>query len=261
MTIRVNSESGLPVELRSTEKFSPDQPYSEWKLAIDYPESGPSDIYAMGVPHDATIIDRRNVETENGEEIKRFLAAYRAARGKPLKPSSVEMIHESAGRIIPPEYALKLAPHLMPLAQGYPNIMMGDSPVGNPDCDVTLEQRPQLGPEGTVLLHILVETTVGSNDCYYWIAPDKDYLALRYEIHYSGKDHLEWNNLTTIIDELEQSPEGRWYPSVVRYGRVQKHGDDLSNERVSVDPTKPRDHMKLQPVETTVLRYQVEFME
>ncbi|MCU0720793.1 MAG: hypothetical protein MUC83_13875 [Pirellula sp.] len=38
--------------------------------------SGPSDIYAMGVPKDSAINDRRHVKTENGEEIKAFLAEY-----------------------------------------------------------------------------------------------------------------------------------------------------------------------------------------
>lgn len=153
----------------------------------------------------------------------------------------------------------------MPDRVGYPTSLLGPgpSPVNNPDCKVTLDRRPPLGPQGTVLLHILTETTVGSNDCFYWIAPDKDYLVLRHEIHYSGEDHVEWHNLTRIIDKVEQSPEGRWYPSIVRYGRIKKHGDDLSNERLPRDPrpVQDRDPAKMGPVNTTMLRYNVAFNE
>ena len=263
VTIRVDPESGLPVELRSTEKFSPDHPDVEWTLAIDYPESGPTDIYAMGVPQNAAIIDRRNVKTENGKEIKKFLDAYVAARQKPLEPFSVEIVQEFAGLIVQEEFKIKLPGEFMPDAVGYPNHLMrfGPSPVNNPDCKVTLDRQPALGPQGTVLLHILIETTVGRNDCYYWIAPDKDFLVLRNELHYSGKDHVEWHNSTRIIDKLEQSPEGRWFPSVVRYGKIKKHGDDLSNERVPNDPDIDRDPMKIGPITTTMLRYNVTFTE
>lgn len=261
VTIRVNPESGLPVELRTTEKFSPNQTFVELTLAIDYPESGPSDIYAMGVPNDAVIIDRRDVKTENGEEIKKFLDAYVAARQKPLEPSSMEIVQERAGVIIPEEAKFELTGEWMPDRVGYPNSLMGigNSPLNNPDCKVTLEQQPALGPQGTVLLHILIETTVGRNDCYYWIAPDKDSLVLRYEIHFSGKDHIEWHNDTRIVDKLQQSPEGRWYPSVVRYGRIRKHGDDLSNELVPFDPDRFKTGMEIGPVTTMMLRYNLTF--
>ena len=142
--------------------------------------------------------------------------------------------------------------------------MMGQSPVGNPECKVTLDRRPPFGPEGTVLLHILIETSDGrGNDLYYWIAPEKDYLALRYEVHYSGRNLVDWHNLTTIIDKVEQSPEGRWFPSVVRYGRIKKHGDDLSNKRLPHDPrpVQDRDPMEIGPTNTTMLRYLVGFSE
>ena len=165
--IRVDPDSGLPVELRSTENFSPDQSGPEWRLAIDYPESGPLDIYAMGIPGNAAVIDRRSVETEIGEEINEFLAAYRAARGEPLRASSVKTVQEIAGRIVPEE-SMQVPGELMPDRVGYPSIMMGTTPVGNPDCKVTLDRRPLVGPEETILLHILIETPDGrNNDLFY----------------------------------------------------------------------------------------------
>ncbi len=258
--VRVDPASGLPVELRSTEKLSRNQPFNEWRLAIDYPETGPNDIYALGVPRDAVVVDRRSVETENGQEIEQFLAAYEAARQQPQEPFSVETVQESAGRLMPKEAMLDL-PELRPDRVGYPDILLGKSPVNNPECKVTLDRRPAAGPEGTVLLHILTETTVGSNDCFYWIAPDKDYLVLRSEIHFSGEDHVEWHNSTRIIDHVEQSPAGRWYATVVRLGRIKKHGDDLSNDPLPRDPrpVQDRNPMPIGPVNTTMLRYKVAF--
>ena len=84
---------------------------------------------------------------------------------------------------------------------------------------------------------------------------------LRSEIHFSGDDHVEWNNLTRIIDNVEQSPEGRWYPTIVRYGRIMAHGDDLSNELLPIDPrpVQDRDPMEIGPTNTVMLRYEVAF--
>lgn len=260
VTIRVDPDSGLPVELRSTEKLSPDQSVPEWKLAIDYPETGPSDIYSMGVPRNAGVHDRRSVETENGEEIEKFLVEYQTSRQKPLEASSVQATQEIAGRILPEE-SQHIPDELMPDRFGYPDSLLGSgsSPVNNPDCKVTLDRRPPVGPEGTVLVHVLTETTSGSNDCYYWIAPDRDYLVLRYEIHFSGKDHVAWHNQTRIIDEVEQAPDGRWYPSAVRYGRIKEHGDDLSNERVPFDPEAAKNPNEFRPTNTGLLRFTLNF--
>ena len=50
VTFRVDRTTQLPVEMRSTEKFASNDPTDERIYAIDYPETGPSDIYALGVP-------------------------------------------------------------------------------------------------------------------------------------------------------------------------------------------------------------------
>jgi len=189
-----------------------------------------------------------------------------AARQKPLEPHSVETTQEIDGRLLVKEFEQPLLSEWMPDRVGYPPYLMdgiGPSPINNRDCKVTLDRRPALGPPGTVLLHILVGTTVGRNDFYYWIAPDKDYLVLRYELHFSGKDHVEWNNLTCIIDKVEQSPQCRWYTSVVRIGRIRKHGDDLLNVPRPFDPRpiQDRDPMEIGPVSTMLLRHNVTFTE
>ena len=331
VTVRVDPESGLPVEMRSTEKRSPNDPVTGWTLAIDYPDYGPLDIYAMGVPKDAAINDRRHVTTENGEEIKAFLAEYVKAQGKPLEPFSMTMLlsrpgtdfaeisdairgHDDGqgmqleavnprdpifeisrkvrlGQITQPDgtdraawwkeqiAGMKFTPTQefyhgnLPNRIGYPeeltghlttglHLKKGPSLIDNADIKVTLDRQPRLGPPGTVLLNIRVQTTIGGNDLFFWIAPEKDYLVLRQEIHFT-KDRVAWNNLTRIIDTVEQSPKGRWYATKARYGRIKTHGDDLPKEPLPIDPrpVQDREPKEIGPVDTTMYRYIVSFTE
>ena len=331
VTVRVDPESGLPVEMRSTERRSPNDPVTGWTLAIDYPDYGPSDIYAMGVPKDAAINDRRHVKTENGEEIKAFLAEYVKAQGKPLEPFSMIVLRSRAGtdfaeiseairgrddgqgmqleavnprepifeisrkvrlgQITQPEgtdraewwkqqiAGMKFTPTqefyhgYLPNRIGYPeelsghlttglHLKKGPSLIDNPDIKVTLDRQPRLGPPGTVMLNIRVQTTIASNDLFFWIAPEKDYLVLRQEAHFT-KDRVAWNNQTVIIDTVAQSPKGRWYATKARYGRIKTHGDDLPNEPLPLDPrpVQDREPMEIGPIDTTIYRYIVSFTE
>lgn len=318
VTFRVDLETGLPVEMRSTEKFAANDPAAERTFAIDFPETGPRDIYALGVPRTALIVERRR-KTENGKEIKDFLAAYVKARAKPLEPFSMTMLlsfsrspqedladvyHAYRGRgdgksaqveevdrkqlqeVREKHWAKKItrpdgvdwatwwreqiagltsAPsprgdELLPHHVGYPTELLdlGPSPVDNPDCHVTLDRQPKSGPEGTVLLTIHTETQLGYNECFFWIAPERDYMVLRHEIHFS-KEHTAWHNSTQIIDKVEQSPNGRWYATLVRSGRIEKHGDDLPAGLVAPNLKQPQTGMEIGPVTTNVLRYFVDF--
>ena len=55
VTFRVDPETHLAVEMRSTEKYSWNDPAVERTYAIDYPEAGPADVYALGAPRDAKV--------------------------------------------------------------------------------------------------------------------------------------------------------------------------------------------------------------
>jgi hypothetical protein len=313
VTFRVDPETHLAVEMRSTEKYSSDDPMVERTYAIDYPEAGPADVYALGVPRDAKAIDRRRARTRDGKEIKDFLEAYVKARGKPLEPFTATVLSWAprkdfsdvlwafrgkltgqeaqveevdfeqltgfrkklwSGKLSLPKNAdpaawwrrhiegMKFKPmqgggELLPHRVGYPRelLTLGASPVDNPDCRVTLDRKPVSGPPDTVLLRIQTETTVGFNDCFFWIAPGRDYLVLRYEIHFSP-DHAAWNNSTQIIDKVEKSPGGRWYAAAVRFGRIERHGDDLPSKPVAATATTGK---KMGPVTTTSYRYFVDF--
>ncbi len=313
VTFRVDPEKQLPMEMRSTEKFASNDPVAERSYSMDYPDAGPEDIYALGVPRDAKVVDRRPT-TENGQEIKQFLAAYHQARSKPLEPFSTVVLCSSpqqnfsdiirafrgrgdgqsvqfeevdgqqllelrkqcwSGQITRPDNvdpatwwrqqvagptfaSTPRGDELLPHRVGYPNsLTLGPSPVNNPNYHVTLDRQPRLGPAGTVLLTIRVETEPGFNLMYYWIAPEQDYLVLRQEMHFSRNQ--AWDNVTQIIDQVQQSPSGRWYATEVRQGRIEKHGDDLPAEDIFGKPGERRTGMEIGPVTTTLLRYFVEF--
>ena len=85
VTVRVDPQSRLPIDMVSTEKFTPDDK-SVRTYVFDYPLSGPADIYALGVPRDAIIVDRRRPKRSGEKEIKELLAAYAKARQKSMPP-------------------------------------------------------------------------------------------------------------------------------------------------------------------------------
>lgn len=327
--VRVDPVSGLPVQMRSAERIFPSDPDTGWTLRIDYPEFGPSDIYAMGVPSDATINDRRPVKTPDGDEIQAFLEEYVEAQRQPLEPFSMTVLRSRVGtdfaeiseairgrddgkdvyleavnprdaifdlsrkvrlgQITQPEgldraewwkqqiAAMKFTPTqefqhgYLPNNIGYPeelsrylgtiaNLSEKFALIDNPDIKVTLDRQPRLGPVGTVLLNIRIQTAIGSNDLFFWIAPEKDYLVLRQEVHF-GNERAAWNNLTVIIDSVEQSPQGRWYATQARYGRIKTHGDDLSNDPLPIEPRaiEDQDPQEIGPIDTTTYRYLVSF--
>ena len=320
LIVRVDPETQLPVQLRISGRMSPDVPMAEQTVLIDYPETGPSDIYALGVPRNAPIVDqRRSRKTENGEEIKAFLDAYIQAKAKPIEPFSMTVLTSRPGtdfteisdafrgrddgqgvqleQVNPREQVfdiskqvrvgqikqpdgtdpaewwkqqiaeMKFAPTqefhhgYLPNRIGYPEALTlwmtgpGPSPIDNPDVEITLDRHPRLGPPGTVLLSIRVETTVG-NALFFWIDPEKDYLVLRQEVHFK-KVPVAWDNQTVIIDTVAQSPKGRWNATKARYGRIEKHGDDLPTKAIPADFDK--DPMEIGPTTTMAYRYLVEF--
>ncbi len=84
-TMRVDPQSRLPIDMVSTEKFSPEDKAVR-TYVFDYPESGPADIYALGVPRNAVIVDRRRPKPTGAKEITELLAAYAKARQKSMPP-------------------------------------------------------------------------------------------------------------------------------------------------------------------------------
>jgi hypothetical protein len=80
-TVLVDPESRLPLTMSTTEKVPSIEKEVTRTYAFEYPETGPADIYALGVPRTATIVDWRR--PSNAKEI---YAAYSKAREKRIEP-------------------------------------------------------------------------------------------------------------------------------------------------------------------------------
>ncbi len=146
---------------------------------------------------------------------------------------------------------------LLPHQIGYPRefLTLGASPIDNPDCRVTLDRKPVSGPPGTILLRIRTETTIGFNDCFFWIAPEprlpgppaRDPLL---RDHGRGttrpRSSTRWSGRRAAVGTL----------IAVRFGRIERHGDDLPAKLVAATAATGK---KMGPVTTTSYRYFVDF--
>lgn len=304
VTFRVDPQTNLPFEMTSTEKLAPGDPATERTYVVDYPESGPADIYALGVPRTAKVVDRRRKPTADEPQLQELFAAYDEVRKEPMEsykavvmmtlPGKTDVLsayrvrldaeglqvsavdHDRllalrqevwSGKIVVPQDAeawwkdqiLKLPLGLpggsdlvVPHEASYPKMTGGSGleayvpDLKSPDVTVSLDKQPQIGPAGTVLVRVRVETSSGFNDAAYWIAPDRGYQVLRSELR-SKKERTDWDIYATVVDEVAQSPGGRWYATKARLGYVRQSGDELP-ERAGEDG-----------VSTSVYRYYVDF--
>ncbi|HEY4311344.1 MAG TPA: hypothetical protein VGN12_17985 [Pirellulales bacterium] len=295
VTFRVNPQTGLPFEMVSTEKMAANDPAPERTFTLDYPESGPTDIFALGVPRSAKLVDKRRKPAGNEGMLKELLATYARARALPIEPYTcmtlhttaddrdvhfafrVEMSHEgpqvrtydldqlialrqrvwSKELKVPAdaemwwqEQILKMPltegahAHAVPHQVGFPTIT-GHAWEGvvpefdNPDVVVTLEDEPKMGPAGTKLVRVRLETAVGFNDAAYWIAPDRGHMILRQDLRFK-KEREPFDVQVWTIDETAQSPRGRWYATRARVGRVTEIGDELAEKGGEITTSRYR---------------------
>jgi formylglycine-generating enzyme required for sulfatase activity len=59
VTIIINAESMLPITMDSVATIESGDQSGIVHIDFDYPSEGPKDIYSLGIPHDAEVIDRR----------------------------------------------------------------------------------------------------------------------------------------------------------------------------------------------------------
>jgi hypothetical protein len=81
--VRVDPETRLPIDLRTTQGMAKDDPTFAQTFVFDYPETGPEDIFALGVPRTATIVDWRR--PAGAKELR---AAHIEARADVIDPTS-----------------------------------------------------------------------------------------------------------------------------------------------------------------------------
>jgi hypothetical protein len=90
-TLRVDSGSQLPVEMRTTEKFANSDKGVERIFKFDYPEHGPADIYDLGVARSTKVIERL---LPGGA--KELFAAHNKARLQSIEPYTAVVLMSDA---------------------------------------------------------------------------------------------------------------------------------------------------------------------
>ena len=110
VTFRVDPQTGLPFEMVSTEKMAPNDPAPERTYTLDYPEMGPADIFALGVPRTAKLVDKRRRPAGNEVALKELLAAYMRARTTPIEPyTGLTLMNSADGRDVHFAYRVQMS--------------------------------------------------------------------------------------------------------------------------------------------------------
>jgi hypothetical protein len=301
VVFRVDPETLLP---HSMKVVPPDNDAPEVTLFFDYPEDGPKDIYALGVPRSIQLNDRipkgdlARVIKEVEANWERFPDSYYAIvihktllpeyaereflgwhsfnhfwrkgdkwrledcfpawKDKELGRESLETlrkaeppapgadltawtkkwvkhfeygpvavcdgskIYRNAGSRTKPEWELSSfsVSRYMLEFQGY-RLPLPD-PQGQ--FDVELIEKPEEGPPGTILYHVKTngdpETSTFTSR-RYWIDPSRGYIKLRYEFTRRDGNRSVYEN-----EKLVESPNGIWYPTIVRFKKGGQKNDD-----------------------------------
>jgi hypothetical protein len=113
----------------------------------------------------------------------------------------------------------------------------------NDNVRATLNPKPFVGPGECQMLTI---EDAGLGNRRYWLDSERGSMVVRWEHQPVERKAGDWFD-TTIVDAAVQSPKGRWYPTEVRRGQVERSGEDL------------RAVTGVAPVSTQVYRYLIKF--
>ncbi len=78
-TVRIDPATRLPIEMTSDESLGGKK--ASRTFVFDYPETGPEDVYALGVPREATVLDWRRPAG-----VKELYAAHAKGRDRAIEP-------------------------------------------------------------------------------------------------------------------------------------------------------------------------------
>lgn len=113
--------------------------------------------------------------------------------------------------------------------------------IGNPHQEPALDLKPAEGPAGCILLtvaHTSKEDRIngkgeGAADVNrFWLDPQRDYIALRWEmamLDESGKETIVSQH---IIEETARSPQGVWYASRIRLKNAARQQDGKQSDQI-----------------------------
>lgn len=243
VVVRVDQASQKPVQLKVRQAL----------FTIDYPESGPTDIYALGVPKHTTVTDLRRMERHIEDRAPPMHVDYEAVEVAVLAGLEGRWINEakryrSTAGIAQMEVAsldqvlaLAESSRATTPSQGTPAIHESDwwfnkvsqltfqaqewSPYGFPHsrCYAPIGALQEYqsaiassltGLEGTIELR-------GTHRSV-WLDPQRDFVVRRMEtIAEDGSISV------TQVDELAQDNQGHWFVTRWRNGRVDERGGEL----------------------------------
>jgi hypothetical protein len=105
--------------------------------------------------------------------------------------------------------------------------------------NATVEMHPKSGPANTVLVEQDNPSWKPGDDpdlqypktWRFWIAPERSYLVMRCErlVPGVGKDGIASGY---VIEELTESPDGQWYPAVVRRLRAARFSHGQTRDHI-----------------------------
>jgi hypothetical protein len=135
-------------------------------------------------------------------------------------------------RKIEPSRALECAGQAaqsMPELSGYPITLQAPANM----FTVELDPHPADSPADSLLVQYLATDALKQDrafrDCRYWVDPAKGYVTRRYVLADARNPDGSASTDTYTMEELERSPRGIWYPTLVRRKVTQVPPPDAPN--------------------------------
>ena len=113
--------------------------------------------------------------------------------------------------------------------------------IGNPGQEPTLDLNPAEGPAGCILLIVrnikkegrVSEKRKGVPDvCRYWLDPQRDYIAMRWDMVMRDETGKETIGHSHIVEESARSPQGVWYATKIRWKNAVHHEDGTESDQI-----------------------------
>jgi hypothetical protein len=253
--LRVDTETHLPVELKR-QIVHDDEGSPIAIFAVTYPDIGPIDIYALGVPKDLQVVDTRSMKKYFQPRKRQPVGEYKAtvlrfhagtpgwmieterhqynAAGLLAERGDIEAVSELTDRVYRKGYGPSKTPPTAWWVEEVnqrmkfevfhptePNLMPNRCYLaygGESDYEtIRLSDGRIKGLEHTIELR--------GPKLGVWLDPERDLIVRRYE--YIEEDSID----VTQFDEVVQGPCGNWFPVRWRRGCVEERGALLGDKQ------------------------------
>jgi hypothetical protein len=110
--------------------------------------------------------------------------------------------------------------------------------IGNPHHEPALELHPADGPPGCILLTVTRITKAGqweiapANMNRFWLDPQRDYIALRWEMVTRAGTGEEIMTSQHLVEETARSPQGVWYATRIRLKNAARDENGKGSDQI-----------------------------